>query len=63
VRTSARPVDAVLGAAAIVARSDPCALLPDLAAMQANPQVTHGVDRGIVAAIPVLLSVSSEVRR
>jgi hypothetical protein len=55
------PSDAVLGAAAIVARSNPRALLPDLAAIVANPQTSDSVDHGIVAAIPMLLSISSLV--
>jgi hypothetical protein len=55
--------DAVLGAGAIVARSNPRALLPDLAAIVANRQASHEVDRGIVTAIPVLLSLSSLVLR
>jgi hypothetical protein len=55
------PSDAVLGAAAIVARSNPRALLPDLAAIVANRQASHEVDRGIVTAIPMLLSLSSLV--
>jgi hypothetical protein len=55
------PFDAVLGAAAVVARSDPRALLPDVSAVVANPQAVDGVDRDIFAALPVLVSASSEV--
>jgi hypothetical protein len=57
------PIDAALGAAAIIARSNPHALLPDVAVIAANPQPSHGADRGIVTAIPVLLSFSSLVLR
>jgi hypothetical protein len=57
------PFDAVLGAAAVVARSDPRALLPDVSAVVANPQAVDGVDRDIFAALPVLVSASSEVLR
>ena len=54
------PTDAVLGAAAIIALSRPRALLPDIAAFQANPNAAEGIDRDVVSAIPELLAISNE---
>jgi hypothetical protein len=53
------PSDAALGAAAIVARTRPRALLPDLAAMQAGSRATQDIDRDVVQALPLLLAISS----
>jgi hypothetical protein len=54
------PADAALGAAAIVARTQPRALLPDLAAVQAGPQAAPVIDREMVRAVRILLSVTSD---
>ena len=51
--------DAALGAAAIVARTRPRALLPDVAAMQAGSQGAQDIDRYMARALPLLLAISS----
>ena len=53
------PTDAALGAAAIVARTRPRALLPDIAAMQAGSQAAQVIDRDVAQALPRLLAISS----
>jgi len=53
------PTDAALGAAAIVARTRPRALLPDIAAMQPGSQAAQHIDRNVVQALPLLLAISS----
>ncbi|MGE5265820.1 MAG: hypothetical protein ACM3L9_00495 [Deltaproteobacteria bacterium] len=53
------PTDAALGAAAIVARTRPRALLPDIAAMQAGSQAAQDIDRDVVQALRRLLAISS----
>ena len=54
------PADAALGAAAIVARTQPRALLPDVASVQADPQAARAVDRDLLHALILLLSITSE---
>src|SRR5438552_9560804 len=53
------PTDAALGAAAIVAQTQPRALLPDDASVRAEPQVTQAVDHDIVQVLVLLLSITS----
>jgi len=53
------PTDAALGAAAIVARTRPRALLPDIAGMQAVSPAAQDIDRDVVQALPRLLAISS----
>lgn len=60
---SSLPADAALGAAAIVARTRPRALLPDVAAMVAGSQTAQEMDRGMAQALPLLLAISSEFLR
>ncbi len=55
------PADAALGAAAIVACTQPRALLPDLACVGTNPQAAAAVDRDIVLALIPLLSITSQL--
>lgn len=57
------PADAALGAAAIVARTQPRALLPDVATVQADPQAAQAIDQGIVQALMLLLSITSKFLR
>lgn len=54
------PTDAVLGAAAIIALSRPRALLPDIAAFQANPGGAEPIGQDLVSAIPQLIAISNE---
>jgi hypothetical protein len=54
------PTDAALGAAAIVARTRPRALLPDIVTMQGGSQAAQDCDRHVVQALPLLLAISSE---
>ena len=42
------PTDALLGAAAIVARTQPGALLPDLAALKADPQAAQAMQLSLI---------------
>lgn len=53
------PTDAALGAAAIVARTRPRALLPNIAGMQAGSPLAQDIDRDVVQALPRLLAISS----
>ncbi len=57
------PADAALGAAAIVARTQPRALLPDIASIQADSQAAQAIDHGIARAPMLLLSITSEFLR
>jgi hypothetical protein len=57
------PTDAGLGAAAIVARTRPRALLPDIAAIQAGSQAAQDIDRHVVQALRLLLAISSRLLR
>jgi len=54
------PADAALGAAAIVARTLPRALLPDIGSMQADPQAAQAADHEIARALLPLLSITSQ---
>jgi hypothetical protein len=54
------PADAALGAAAIIARTQPRALLPDVDSVQADPQAAQAMDKEIVHALVPLLSITSE---
>lgn len=54
------PTDAALGAAAIVAQTQPRALLPDVASVQADPQAAQAVDHDMVQALVLLLSITGE---
>lgn len=57
------PTDVAVGAAAIVARTRPRALLPDLVAMQAGSQAAQDIDPDMVQALPLLLEISSAYLR
>jgi hypothetical protein len=61
--TPTLPIDAALGAAAIVARTQPRALLPDIATLQAASPAAQAIDRDMVQALPVLLQISSTFLR
>ena len=56
------PADAALGAAAIVARTQPRALLPDIASIQSDPQA-QVMDHQIAQAPIRLLSITSKFLR
>ena len=57
------PADAALGAAVIVARTQPRALLPDIASIQSDPQAAQVMDRQIAQAPIRLLSITSKFLR
>ena len=57
---SLMPSDVALGAAAIVARTCPRALLPDLAAVQAGSQTGQDIDLEVVQSLPLILAISSK---
>src|SRR5262245_17296691 len=57
------PSDAALGAAAIVACTQPRLLLPDVALVQADPQAAQAIDKEIVHALTPLLWITSEFLR
>jgi hypothetical protein len=57
------PGDAVLSAAAVVARTQPRALLPDIATLQTAMPEAQAIDRDVVQALPVLFEISSRFLR
>ena len=61
--SAAPPTDAALGAAAILARTQPRALLPDVSALQASSPAAQAIDSDVVQALPLLLEISSAFLR
>ena len=57
------PADAALGAAAIIAHTQPRTLLPDIASMQIDPQAAQAIDHQIAQAPMRLLSITSRFLR
>ena len=57
------PADAALGVAVIVARTQPRALLPEIASIQSDPQAAQVMDRQIAQAPIRLLSITSKFLR
>ena len=57
------PADAVIGAAAIVARTQPRELLPDVATLEGDPQAAKAIDHVIVQSLMFLLSITSKFLR
>ena len=54
------PAHAALGAAAIIARTQPRALLPDVESTLADPQAAQAFDHEITRPLMLLLSITSE---